>query len=729
MKKPFPFYQQLDAMDCGPTCLRMIAQHYGRHFTLETLRKKGHTTREGVSLYGISRAAEEIGFHTMGVKTDLETLREEGQLPAIVHWNQEHFVVVYKFAKGKVYVAGPGHGKVILSEEDFLKGWASDLQDGERMGIALLLETTPDFFSVEEEKTNRQGFGYYIGYLRNYRSFMWQVFLGLLVGMILQLILPFLTQSVVDYGIGTRNIGFIYLMMLAQVMLFVGQVSIEFLRSWLLLHISTRFNIAFISDFLIKLMKLPLGFFDSKMTGDLIQRIRDHQRVENFLTNSGLSSLFSFVNILVVSCILAYYNLTMFLFFLLGTALYIGWTFIFLKKRRDLDYKNFARLSADQSKIIELIKGIQEIKLNNLERQQRWTWERIQASLYRIRMKSLALAQYQSAGSTFFQQITQIIITAYAAVQVINGEITLGMMLAITYLLGQLNGPVAQLIVFIRDWQDAQISLERLHEIHMKEEEETPEDGLLELLPESRNLKLENVSFHYAGPDSPRVLHQINLDIPEGKTTAIVGTSGSGKTTLIKLLLKFYPPTKGQVYVSQTPLSFIQNAQWRQKCGVVMQDGFMFHATIAYNIALEEEIDKKKLLRAVQIANIQAHIESLPLGYNTKIGEEGVGLSAGQKQRLLIARAVYKDPEYLFFDEATNALDASNERTIMENMEAFFHGKTVVVVAHRLSTVRHADQIVVLEKGEIVERGTHQELVDLQGAYFELVSNQLELGQ
>ncbi|MEL6132150.1 MAG: peptidase domain-containing ABC transporter, partial [Bacteroidota bacterium] len=523
--------------------------------------------------------------------------------------------------------------------------------------------------------------------------------------------------------------GFIYLMMLAQVMLFIGQITLEFLRSWLLLHISSRFNIAFISDFLIQLMKLPLGFFDSKMIGDLIQRIRDHQRVEAFLTESGLSSLFSFVNILVVSLVLGYYNLTMLLFFLVGTACYLGWTVIFLKRRKELDYKHFARLSANQSKMIELIEGIQEIKLNNLERQQRWTWERIQAGLYRIRMKSLALAQYQSAGSTFFQQITQIIITAYAAVQVINGEITLGMMLAITYLLGQLNGPVSQLIVFVRDLQDAQISLERLHEIHMKAGEEVTEDARLVLLPERRDLRLEHVSFHYAGPDSPAVLQDIQLDIPDGKTTAIVGTSGSGKTTLIKLLLKFYPPSQGQIFVSQTPLSQIQHAKWRAKCGVVMQEGFIFNQTIAFNIALEESIDKAKLLQAVQVANIQAHIEALPLGYNTKIGEEGVGLSAGQKQRLLIARAVYKNPEYLFFDEATNALDAYNERIIMENMEAFFHGKTVVVVAHRLSTVKQADQIIVLEKGQIVERGTHQELVDQQGAYFDLVSNQLELGK
>ncbi|MCI4667040.1 MAG: peptidase domain-containing ABC transporter [Bacteroidia bacterium] len=729
MKTRFPIYTQLDAMDCGPTCLQMISAHHGKYYSLQSLRKLSNITREGVSLSGVSEAAEEIGLQTLGVRIDFDTLKTKAPLPAIVHWDQEHFVVVYKCTSKKVHVADPAHGDVVYSPEEFIKSWCSDEHEGQQEGIALLMETTPEFYAQEGEKISRKNFSYFFQYLKKYRSYMVQLILGLFLGALLELIFPFLTQTIVDFGIGTRNIGFIYLILAAQLMVFLGNTTISFIRSWILLHVSTRFNISFISDFLLKLMKLPISFFDSKMVGDLIQRIGDHRRIEEFLTQSGLNTLFSSLNIVVISFVLAYYSMKIFWIFLIGTLLYVGWILLFLRKRRELDYKSFAKMSANQSKTIELLKGIQEIKLNNIERQQRWQWENIQAGLFQVNIKLLTLGQYQQAGSSFFLQCSHILITFTAALEVIKGNMTLGMMLAISYLLGQLSGPINQLIQFIRDFQDAKISLERLGEIHDRENEELTENGLLELIPESKDITIENLNFHYAGFGSPRVLEDIKLNIPEGKTTAIVGMSGSGKTTLIKLLLKFYSPTEGQIFVSRTPLNQIKNSTWRRKCGVVMQDSYIFSESIAYNIALEEDIDKARLLKAVQTANIQYFIEGLPMGYNTKIGDQGIGLSAGQRQRLLIARAVYKDPEYIFFDEATNALDANNELIIMNNLNTFFKGRTVVIVAHRLSTVKNADQIIVLKGGKIIEQGSHQTLVNKKGAYFQLVSNQLELGQ
>jgi ATP-binding cassette subfamily B protein len=567
-------------------------------------------------------------------------------------------------------------------------------------------------------------------YIRPYRRFIVQLFVGLLVGSILQLIFPFLTQSIVDKGINARNLDFVYLVLIAQLMLFVSQTSVEFIRSWIFLHISTRVNISLISDFLIKLLKLPIGFFDSKMIGDIMQRIGDHGRIENFLTSASLNILFSMINLVIFGVVLAIYDMTIFLVFFLASLFYVAWVVVFMKKRRELDFKRFAQLSDNQSNLIQLITGIQEIKLNNCEKQKRWGWERIQAKLFRVNVKSLSLGQYQQSGALFINQLKNIFISFYAAKGVIDGDMTLGMMMAVQYIIGQLNSPIEQLIGFMHALQDAKISLERLSEIHQKDDEERPSGEQISDLPVGLPLVVRDLSFHYEGPHSERVLHEINLTIPAHKVTAIVGMSGSGKTTLIKLFLGFYPPTKGEIRVGDYPLGSISQRAWRQRCGVVMQDGFIFSDTISRNIAVSDEsIDRERLQKAVQVANIGDLIESLPLGYNTKIGMEGHGLSQGQKQRILIARAVYKNPDYLFFDEATNALDANNERVIMENLGQFFAGRTVVVVAHRLSTVRDADQIVVLEKGQVVELGTHTELTAKRGAYYQLVKNQLELGQ
>jgi ATP-binding cassette subfamily B protein len=725
----FPFYRQLDAMDCGPTCLRMIAKHYGKSFTLQSLREKCFISREGVSMLGISDAAEYIGFHTIGVKIDFEKLVAEAPLPCIVHWKQRHFVVVYKIKDHEVFVSDPAFGLVKYTKEEFLKNWLSTKAENEDKGIALLLEPTPAFYDNEDEKKSHSSFGFLFKYLRPYHKFIVQLVLGLLLGSMLQLVFPFLTQSIVDVGISNQNISFIYLVLIAQLVLFASRSSVEFIRGWILLHLGTRINISLISDFLAKLMRLPIRFFDTKMIGDIMQRISDNSRIESFLTSSTLSILFSMMNLIVFSIVLAIYSLKIFVIFLAGSLLYTLWIWLFLKRRRELDFKRFAQMSDNQSNIIQLITGMQEIKLNNCEKQKRWEWEHIQARLFKTSIKGLALTQWQQAGSVFINETKNIFISFIAAKAVIDGSITLGMMLAVQYIIGQLNSPIEQMISFIHSTQDAKISLERLGEIHDKEDEENPDDGKITIMPENKSINISGLSFQYDGPHSEMVLDNINLKFPEGKITAIVGMSGSGKTTMIKMLLGFYPPVKGEIRIGEIKLENYSNQMWRQKCGAVMQDGFIFSDSIAKNIAVSDEIiDKAKLLHAVKVANIQDFVESLPLGYNTKIGSDGHGLSQGQKQRILIARAVYKDPDYIFFDEATNALDANNEMVIMNNLEKFFEGKTVIIVAHRLSTVKNADNIVVLDKGEIVETGTHRDLTALKGEYYKLVKNQLELG-
>ena len=728
----FPHYQQHDAMDCGPTCLRMVAAHYGRVFSLEGLREKSLITREGVSMLGLSEAAEHIGFRSTGVKVSFDDLKE-APLPCIVHWNQQHFVVVYdiKTKRGidTIWIADPAAGQLQYTKEEFCRCWISTKDEGVDVGVALLLEPSPDFYELEDEKVNRKGFSFLFSYLRPYKTLVIQLFLGLLFGSMLQLILPFLTQSIVDFGISAQNIGFIYLVLIAQLVLTVSSSAVEFIRGWILLHLGTRINIALVSDFLIKLMRLPMGYFDTKMVGDILQRINDHTRIQNYLTNSSLSILFSVFNIVIFSAVLLLYSFTIFAIFFVGSFLYFMWVWLFMKRRAELDHKSFAQNSANQSNVIQLVTGMQEIKLNACEQQKRWEWERIQAKLFRLQIKGLALGQYQDSGALLINQSKNIIITALVAKLVIDGQMTLGMMMAVQYIVGQLNSPVDQLISFFRQTQDAQLSLERLSEVHDRDDEEAKEEARIREIPMNKDITLKQVTFGYdATSIGEPVVKGIQLHIPAGKQTAIVGTSGSGKTTLIKLLLGFYPLQKGDILLGENNLKNYSIREWRKQCGVVMQDGFIFSDSIAKNIAPGAEIiDKDRLLNAVITANIREFIESLPLSYNTKIGNEGHGLSQGQKQRILIARAVYKNPSLVFLDEATNALDTNNERVIMDNLQQFFEGRTSVVIAHRLSTVKNADQIVVLEKGEIVEIGTHQELTKKQGAYYRLVKNQLEL--
>ena len=741
-------------MDCGPTCLRMVAKHYGRSYTLQNLREKSFITREGVSMMGISDAAESIGFHTAGVRITIDQLMEDVLLPCILHWNQNHFVVLYRiltprpplhFGEGvkgerKFYIADPAGEKYVMNQEEFCRCWYSDKNNGKDTGTALLLSPTPDFYDYEDDKEKQEkNLSYFFRYLLPYKSQYVQIIIGMILGSILALIAPFLTQAVVDQGIGNNNLNFITLMLIAQLVLMITQMGMGFIQNWIVLHTNTRISISLISDFLTKLMKLPIRFFDAKNIGDILQRIGDHSRIQGFLSGTTLSTLFSFANFFVFAFILAYYNLTILMVFLVGNILYVAWILSFMRYRRKLDFKRFAQASANQSNMVQLITGMQEIKLNNCEKQQRWKWERIQVKLFKISVQGTALGQYQQIGSVFFSQTTGLFISYMSAKAVVEGNITLGMMMAISYIIGQLSGPIGQVIGFVQSLQDAKISLERLNEVHNKEDEEQTIMDKINSIPENKTIRMENVCFSYDGAERDYVLEDLSLTIPQNKITAIVGTSGSGKTTIIKLLLGFYPPIKGKISIGASPLSFgegqgvrldeINPHLWRQETGAIMQDGFIFSDTIANNIAVGvEDIDKKRLLYAVETANIREFIESLPLKYNSKIGMEGNGISQGQRQRLLIARAVYKNPEFLFLDEATNALDANNEKTILDNLSQFYQGKTVVIIAHRLSTVQNADNIIVLEKGKMIEEGTHKELTKKKGAYYELVKNQLELG-
>lgn len=725
----FPFFLQLDGMDCGPSCLRMITKYYGKNYSLETLRSISGFTREGVSLLGISEAAEEIGFRTLAIKTTLDKLEREAILPLIAHWRQSHFVVIYKIRGNHIYIADPAADLITYTKEEFAKMWLSSKSGSAEQGVALLLEPTPKFFNANDEKKSKLNFSLLLRYLVRYKKLLLQLFLGLLIGSLLQLVFPFLTQSIVDVGINARDMKFIYIILVAQLMLFLGQTSVDFIRNWVLLHINTRINISILTDFLIKLMKLPISFFDSKMVGDIIQRMGDQQRIQSFLTGPTLNVLFSFFSFIVFTIVIIHYNINVFFIFISGTIIYIAWVLMFLRYRKKLDYKKFNLMSANQSNLVQMVYGMQEIKMNNCETTKRWQWERIQAKQFKVNVKSLELTQYQQGGAVFINQVKNIFITFFSATAVVDGRITLGAMLAIQYIVGQLNGPIDQFIQFIQSTQDALISMERLNEIHTIEDEEPAGVPKILELPADRNIHMQQVDFKYAGAGNELVLRDINLCIPQGKITAIVGVSGSGKTTLLKLLMKFYPPTKGIIKLGENNLADIGNKIWRGNCGVVMQDSFIFSDTIASNIAVSDDNPpSEKLLHAARVANIDDFILSLPLGFNTKIGSEGSGISQGQKQRILIARAVYKNPEFIFFDEATNSLDANNEKVIMENLDSFFQGKTVIISAHRLSTVKHADQIIVLDKGRIIEKGTHNELIALKGAYYTLVKNQLELG-
>ena len=726
----FPFYKQHDSMQCGITCLQMICKYNGKEYSLESLSRYCFATTEGVSMLGISEAANKLGLHTICGRVTMEQL-PQAPLPCILHWSQNHFVILYKIKnKKKFYIADPGKGLLTYAEKEFKDHWISTQSKGEEKGIAMFIQPTPAFYELSGETTNRKrSFKFLFGYIKQYRRYFGQIILGALVGCVLQLIFPFLTQAIVDIGITHQNLGIIYLILLGQLILTISRTSVDFIRRWILLHISMRINISLVSDFFIKLLKLPMSFFDTKLMGDLMQRMSDHNRVEKFLTTQMLNVTFSLLSFIVFGCVLLGYNTFIFLIFLIGSILYGIWIAIFLKRRKLLDYELFEKQAMNNNKTYQFITSMQEIKLQNCEQRRRWEWEDVQADLFQVNMKSLKLQQTQEAGSIFINEVKNIIITVLAATAVIHGQMTLGMMLAVQYIIGQLNAPVEQLMNFLYSLQDVKISLEHINEIHEMENEENNKDALSAFHDRDKSLSFKNADFKYDPHNPNKTLDGISITIPEGKVTAIVGTSGSGKTTMIKLLLGYYPLLAGEITIGSTDLQKYNLKWWRKHCGVVMQDGVIFSKSIARNIAVDDgEIDKECLLQAARIACIDSYIQTLPLKYNTLIGQDGIGLSQGQKQRILIARAVYKNPDYIFLDEATNALDANNERAIVENLMEFYKGKTVVIVAHRLSTVKNADQLIVIERGKIIETGTHTALIDRQGAYYHLVKNQLELG-
>jgi ATP-binding cassette, subfamily B, bacterial len=725
----FPFVKQPDAMDCGPACLKMVAKFHNMNFSLETLRKKCYITREGVSFLGLSEAADSLGFRTIGVKVPFEVLNENVPLPSIVHWRQKHFIIVYRIKNGTIWAADPAVGLIKFSKEEFVRNWTSTTIEGKPAGLVLIIEPTPALYTNDSEKEKTHGFKFLYKYFYLYKKYIYQLILGLILGSGIQLIIPFLTQSIIDIGLNNNDIGFIYLILFAQLTLVIGRMSVEFIRGWLLLHIGSRVNVAVISGFLQKLMSLPVAFFDAKLTGDILQRIEDNNRIEEFLTSASLNILFSFFNLIIFGIVLAIFSIKILLLFLAGSLLYIGWVALFMKSRARLDHQRFKQMSVSGNKLINIINGMQEIKLTQSELSMRWDWENLQAALFKLKVKGLSLIQYQSAGATFINETTNILITVVAATAVLNGNMTLGMMLAVQFIIGQLNVPVNQIIGFFRISQDAKMSLDRLSEVHNLDEEEPDPEVKIRKMPDKKDLYFNGLSYQYEGPRSPFALKDIDLVIEDNKTTAIVGTSGSGKTTLLKMLLGFYQPVTGEILIGDIRLSNLSLKVWRKNVGAVMQDGFLFPDTIAANIAPgSEEISEERLVKAADIANIRGFVESLPMGYNTKIGVNGHGLSEGQKQRLLIARVIYKNPDIIIFDEATNSLDANNEKVIVENLTDFFKGKTVIIVAHRLSTVKNADKIVVLDSGRIIETGTHESLIKNRGAYFDLVRNQLELG-
>ena len=750
LKMKFPFSHQLGARDCGPACLKMLAEYYGQSYAIDFLRDRCHITKVGVSLLGISECAEAIGFHSIGVKMELEQLKEivhDQNAPAILHWNENHFVVVYKTPKpgrvGMFHIADPAKGLIILNEEEFSEQWIglsseeyfsfknySDKKSAKHIGYALLIETTPDFYNEPhfEGLKKKIDFSRLWYYFTKHKKYFIKLLLCMLVSNAILLVTPFLTQSLVDRGINLRDLNFLYLILLGQLLLFVASIISDVIRSYLLLYMGTRINISMVSDFFLKMLNLPVSFFEKNITGDLMQRINDHRRIENLLTVSSLNTAFSMLNLLVLGGILIFYSSSVFWIFIMGSLLGFGWTLLFLLKRRNIDFKLFDLYSKESNKVIEIFSGVQDIKISNSMRQKRWEWENIQSLLFKIKIKSFSITQWQNSGTSVFRQVTFIIITFITAKNVIAGHLSLGTMFAITMIVGMLSSPLDHLLELVTTLQDAKLGMERIEDV-MIQKDEDPEDQItVREISDNENILIQSVTFYYGSGLLEPVLKNISLEIPAGKITAIVGASGSGKTTLMKLLLCFYDPQEGDILLGYVNFKNLHHGLWREKCGVVMQNGQLFSGTIAANISMGQHHDYAAIIQAASIAKIDEFIVSLPKQYETEIGMEGISISAGQMQRILLARAVYKNPGYLFLDEATSALDANTERAVIENLNQFFKGRTVVVIAHRLSTVKDADQLIVLDKGKIVEIGSHSHLSYKRGTYYSLIKNQLELG-
>ncbi|MFZ4797335.1 MAG: peptidase domain-containing ABC transporter [Bacteroidia bacterium] len=756
----YPFYHQLGLKDCGPACLKMVSTYFGRNYSIDYLREKSHIIKTGVSMLGISEAAEAIGFKTIGVKIDINKLKEIGQShPSILHWEKNHFVVLFDYKKplfGKPYfvIADPAKELMKLSEEEVLEHWgvASATVDkvnnvdevngvvtnqpltnqliNQTQGFALVLEPTPEFFSMEKQdgEAKKLGLNYLFHYFKPYKNYFFQLAMGMLLSSIITLLSPMLTQAMIDKGVNMHNTRMVYLVLFAQLAVFTGSILIQYIQTKILLHVGTRINISMVSDFFYKLFNLSIPFFDSHVTGDLMQRIGDHKRLESILTVSSLGTIFSVLNMVVLMFMLGSYQPSILLIFSIGAALGFIWTYLFLAWRKKVDYKMFQISSKENSKVIEMLESIQEIKINNSAKQHRWEWEEIQATLYKQKIINLNIGQMQGIGGGMISQGTNIMVSFISATAVIEGSLSLGGMFAINMIIGQLNGPLQQLFGFINSVQQAKIGMDRIGDVVLQKDETDTGLALVNDIPTNENIVINDLSFTYGSDRLEPILKNLNFTIPNGKVTAIVGASGSGKTTLLKLLLKFYSPQKGNIHLGNLHFNSLHHGYWRELCGVVMQEGKLFNGTIASNIAAGQPKKMDAIMQAGKIANIDEFINTLPMGYLTEIGNDGTQVSTGQRQRILLARAVYKQPLYLFLDEATSALDANNEKKIMENLNEFFKGRTVVVIAHRLSTVQHADQIIVMENGEAVETGNHQSLTMKRGKYYELVKNQLELG-
>ena len=728
MSKKFPFYEQLDSMDCGVACLRMIASYHGRDYEASHLRDMTYIDREGVSLLGISHAAEQIGLKTMGAPVPFNRLSQDIPLPAIAHWENDHFIVIYKVTSKNVWVGDPSQKNITkLSTPAFLAGWHKPDLGKEETGILLMLEPMSDFLEIGGGSERKNGFTHLYSYIRKYQPLINQILIGVGLVSIIQFAFPFLIKSIIDTGVAIENSTFIYIVLIAFIVLYLTQTFVEMVRNRIIRFIGTKVNAQLMSEFLAKLMQLPIRFFDSHIVGDVLQRIYDNKRVEKLLTSTTVFALFSAVNLIISALILFLFSTKICLIFLFGTVLYFVWAFYCLNKRRALETKRFDYATQNQNALVQLISGIHEIKQHNVEIQKRWDWESIQKKIYDTNQAFFKIDQQQKMGANFINDLKNIVITVVAAQAIIHPDqiMTLGTLVAIQYIIGQLNSPMEQIIHFMSQAQDAKISIERMNEIHQRAPKEALESKL-NILPEEGEITFENVTFQYNGPSSPIILRNINLTIPKGKTTAIVGSSGSGKTTLLKLILGTYQPTKGTIKLGGVNLAAINSRLWRDQYGVVEQDGYIFSDTITGNIAFGEQVaDKRQVIRAAKIANIQNHVEKLRLGYSTIVGPDSV--SGGQKQRLLIARAVYKNPAYLFLDEPTNPLDTYNEMVIMENIEDYFVDKTIVIVAQRLSTIINANHIVVVEDGEVIEQGSHDYLMNLRGAYHQMHRNQTEL--
>lgn len=723
--KRFPLYIQRSNLDCGTTCLRMIAAFYGKKLSMECINRLCSYTMNGTTMLGLKKTAEQLNFEVLGIKTNIDRLVNEVPLPCILYWRQEHFVVLYKIRrKGQrilFYVADPIGSRFKYSQEEIEKCWILESNEG----AALCLEPAQDFKNQVEKYSKENRLLHFLwSYVSPYKLQMSQVFLAMLVSSSLMLLLPFLAQSIIDDGIESKDIQYVWLILFAQLALVLGNAFVEFVRNRILLFVGARIDISMISDFILKLTKLPISFFDTRMTGDILQRIGDHQRVKEFLAGTSLVSLFSFVNALVFGGVILYYSVTVFVVYLLCSFLYIGWVLLFMKKRAALDNKMFSLNSLGKNNIFELILGMQDIKLNACEKEKRWEWERTQVDIYQVLLKGLKLSQYQMSGGVLLGQIRNVCITAFVATLAIKGSMTLGMMLAIQFVIGLMNSPMEQIVDFIKKLQDVKLSIGRLNDVYCLDDETIEEkDGNIPYA----DICIDNLSFRYDKFAASPILDKVKIVIPKGKITAIVGMSGSGKSTLLKLLLDFYNPDSGSIKLGEKLLQDYDVREWRKSCGVVMQDGFIYSDTIERNIVPSGEIDMKRMLFAANIANVMPFVEMLPLKFKTKVGREGKGLSSGQKQRLLIARAVYKNPKYLFMDEATNSLDANNEMEVMANLNSFLKNRTSVIVAHRLSTVRDADNIIVLKNGQVIEQGTHQELLKFKGEYYSLIKNQLSI--